>query len=96
MDGRKVVLIEERKSGDDGGSDSEVDSPEVEDEEDGGERRGTICRVWEERVPMLNGSVRRTGLENEGVWSGRTVEVGRLLARWFKFRKGDWDSQDSA
>jgi hypothetical protein len=39
---------------------------------------------------MLNGSVRRAGLESEeGGWSGRTVEVGRILARWFKFRKGD-------
>lgn len=47
---------------------------------------------WEERLPMLNGNVRRAGLEDEGaVWSGRTVEVRRVLGRWFKFRKGQWE-----
>jgi hypothetical protein len=36
--------------------------------------------------------LRRAGLESEdGGWSGRTVEVERILGRWFKFRKGDWE-----
>jgi hypothetical protein len=59
------------------------------------ERRKGRRRVWEERVPMLNGSVRRAGLESEdGGWSGRTVEVGRILARWFKFGRGDWEDDE--
>jgi hypothetical protein len=46
---------------------------------------------------MLNGSFRRAGPEGEdGGWSGRTVEVGRILARWFKFRKGEWESVNTA
>lgn len=48
-------------------------------------------KVWEQRVPILSGSVRRAGMENEdGGWSGRTVEVGRILGRWFRFGRGDW------
>ncbi|CAL3971381.1 unnamed protein product [Diplocarpon coronariae] len=48
--------------------------------------------AWGERLPILNGSVRRPGLESEdGAWSGRTVEVGRVLGRWFAFKRGEWD-----
>ncbi|CAD6448577.1 ffc07818-f94c-40ab-8e7a-50cd104b8be1-CDS [Sclerotinia trifoliorum] len=47
---------------------------------------------WDEKVPMLNGSVRRAGSESEDSgWSGRTVEVGRIFARWFDFQKAEWD-----
>jgi hypothetical protein len=85
--GRKVVLLEERGMDDglrDAGGDVGVE-----------ERRKTRGKVWEERVPMLNGSVRRAGLESEdGGWSGRTVEVGRILARWFNFGKGDWEDEE--
>lgn len=85
--GRKVVLLEERGMGDDlGDGDGNVGTEE---------RRKGRGRVWEERVPMLNGSVRRAGLESEdGGWSGRTVEVGRILARWFRFGRGDWDDDE--
>ena len=87
--GRRIVVVEEKRP-----EDGEEDGAgEMTDEVAGEERRKT-CKVWEERVPMLNGSVRRVGLESEeGGWSGRTVEVGRILARWFKFKKGDWDSE---
>jgi len=72
-------LIEERKF------DSREDI-EMDDRESGKERV-----VWEERVPMLNGSVRRAGLESEeGGWSGRTVEVGRIVGRWFNFARAEW------
>jgi hypothetical protein len=83
--GRKIVLIEERKE------------QGVEDRGDWGEDeiKRERRKVWEEKVPMLNGSVRRAGLESEdGAWSGRTVEVGRILARWFKFRRGGWESDE--
>ena len=90
---RQVVVIEEKGVED---SDDEFAAAGVGDEEPGQETRG-VCKVWEERVPMLNGSLRRAGLESdEGGWSGRTVEVGRILARWFKFRKGEWDCEDTA
>jgi hypothetical protein len=84
--GRRVVVVEEKRL-----EDEEEDGAEEEmTDEVAGEERRKVCKVWEERVPMLNGSVRRAGLESEeGGWSGRTVEVGRILARWFKFRKGD-------
>ncbi|PMD36097.1 hypothetical protein L207DRAFT_532990 [Hyaloscypha variabilis F] len=80
---RKVVLLEER------GLDDDLSDAGLE------ERRKNRFRIWEEGVPMLNGSVRRAGLESEdGGWSGRTVEVGRILARWFKFGKGDWEGDE--
>jgi len=67
----------------------------MEGEEEPQRQKGRGSKVWEERVPMLNGSARRAGLESEeGGWSGRTVEVGRILARWFKFREGDWEGGD--
>lgn len=34
-----------------------------------------------ENVPVLNGSTRR----DDGSWSGRTVPIQRVLARWFEF-----------
>jgi hypothetical protein len=78
--GRKVVVLEER------GKDECLSDLEVE------EGRKNRVKVWEEGVPMLNGSVRQAGPESEdGGWSGRTVEVGRILARWFKFGNGDWE-----
>ena len=59
--------------------------------EDGGDGEEMPREVWEERLPMLNGNVRRAGLEGEdAVWSGRTVEVRRVLGRWFKFKKSGW------
>jgi hypothetical protein len=75
---RRVVLLEER-------SDSGTRPG------DGGDK---AQKVWGEQLPMLNGSVRRAGLEADGGgWSGRTVEVGRILQRWFKIEKGDWDDE---
>lgn len=70
---RRIVVLEEN-----------VDS---EDGQDGEGKRSD--KVWEERLPMLNGNVRRAGLEGEdAVWSGRTVMVRRVLGRWFRFGKG--------
>lgn len=84
---RRVVLLEEKAIED---GDIDVDEELIEG---GGSAAGN---VWGEKVPMLNGSVRRAGMESEdGGWSGRTIEVGRVLGRWFKFRKGDWDSSDA-
>jgi hypothetical protein len=83
--GRRTVVIEERKVESSGYEEGEGDLG------GGDETRKGASKVWEEKVPMLNGSVRRAGLESEdGGWSGRTVEVGRILGRWFRFGKGDW------
>ncbi|KAK1623133.1 hypothetical protein BDP81DRAFT_454828 [Colletotrichum phormii] len=38
-------------------------------------------------APVLSGSSRRS----EGVWMGRTVEVRKVLGRWFRFQTGRWD-----
>jgi hypothetical protein len=58
-----------------------------EREEKEGEDDGEVLR---ERVPVLSGSARR-GAEESG-WAGKTVDVGRVLGRWFRFRQwsGEW------
>lgn len=49
-------------------------------------------RTLKETVPILSGGGRRFGLDSgDGRWSGRTVEVGRVLMRWFRFQRGEWD-----
>ena len=54
-----------------------------------GSQLGAILR---ETVPVLSSGGRRFGLESEdGGWSGRRVEVGRVLMRWFRFQRGRWE-----
>ncbi|KAI1736800.1 hypothetical protein F4680DRAFT_250359 [Xylaria scruposa] len=49
-----------------------------------------------EAVPILNGGARRLGPDpEEGAWTGRTVEVGRILGRWSRFQRAQWDISDS-
>ena len=38
---------------------------------------------WREEVPLLNGSIRSGG--DDGIWAGRTVETGRIVAKWCTF-----------
>ncbi|RYP48354.1 hypothetical protein DL768_005723 [Monosporascus sp. mg162] len=48
--------------------------------------------ILSEPVPILSSGGRGFGLESEeGGWSGRRVQVGRVLMRWFRFRRGLWD-----
>lgn len=84
-EGRRVVLIEELEYDWDAGTESEADARL--------EKRKQLARkTWEERVPILNSSARKFGMESEdGGWSGRTVEVGRVVNRWFGFRRSEWD-----
>lgn len=42
---------------------------------------------WKEQVPLLSGSVRFAG--EDRAWAGRTIEVGRVMARWCKFTRTD-------
>lgn len=49
-------------------------------------------QVLKETVPILSSGGRRFGLDSEdGGWSGRTVEVGRVLMRWFRFQRSEWE-----
>jgi ClpP class serine protease len=42
--------------------------------------------IYHKRLPMLNGSSKTDANDLEaGAWSGRTVEVGIVLKRWFRF-----------
>jgi hypothetical protein len=47
-----------------------------------GSQQGMMAEVLGERVPVLSGSARR-----ELGWAGKTVDVGRVLGRWFRFRE---------
>ncbi|KAI1095034.1 hypothetical protein F5B19DRAFT_396581 [Rostrohypoxylon terebratum] len=49
--------------------------------------------MLKETVPFLSGGGRRVGPDSEeGGWTGRTVEIGRVLKRWFCFQRGEWDA----
>ncbi|OTA69093.1 hypothetical protein K449DRAFT_396460 [Hypoxylon sp. EC38] len=49
--------------------------------------------MLKEAVPFLSGGGRRPAPDSEeGGWSGRTVEVGRVMKRWFHFQRGQWDA----
>ncbi|KAI3331368.1 hypothetical protein F4824DRAFT_504128 [Ustulina deusta] len=52
--------------------------------------------LLQEAVPILNGGARRLGLNSEeGAWTGRTVEVGRVLGRWCRFQRAQWNMNGS-
>ncbi|KAI0120370.1 hypothetical protein F4776DRAFT_251535 [Hypoxylon sp. NC0597] len=49
--------------------------------------------MLKEAVPFLSGGGRRPAPDSEeGGWTGRTVEVGRVMKRWFHFQRGQWDA----
>ncbi|RYP06775.1 hypothetical protein DL764_002972 [Monosporascus ibericus] len=53
---------------------------------------GLLEEILSEPVPILSNGGRRFGIDSEqGGWSGRRVQVGRVLMRWFRFRQGLWD-----
>ncbi|KAL6904020.1 hypothetical protein GGI43DRAFT_309270 [Trichoderma evansii] len=45
----------------------------------------TLKEFLDENVPILSG----TDMKSDGTWSGRTVPVKRVLARWFEFERQD-------
>lgn len=85
---RRAIAVEERKA--------DEHLARVEGDEDGQQVEHKLGRkAWDDKVPMLKGSVRRVGFESkDSAWSGRTIEVGRVLARWFKFGRGEWEIDD--
>ncbi|KAI1757239.1 hypothetical protein F4782DRAFT_219458 [Xylaria castorea] len=60
-------------------------------------RTGAVIEeLLRETVPILNGGARSLGPDpEEGAWTGRTVEVGRILGRWSHFQRAQWDISDS-
>ncbi|KAL2019838.1 hypothetical protein VTK56DRAFT_9100 [Thermocarpiscus australiensis] len=85
--GLRAVVVERRRW-EVGGRDFQSDSQQV----GGREMRELLA----ERVPVLSGSARRTGLDAQlegSGWTGRTVDVGRVLGRWFRFRLGEWAAE---
>lgn len=73
--GQKFVLAESKER-------NQSINDEVVDQEE-----GTLDDPWKEQVPLLSGSVRFGG--EERAWAGRTIEVGRVVAKWCKFVKLD-------
>lgn len=61
----------------------------VEPQDHGPER--AFERLLTEKLPIVGRGIRRRGFDpDEGGWSGRTVEMGRILSRWFEFQRGPW------
>ncbi|KAK4175916.1 hypothetical protein QBC36DRAFT_387862 [Triangularia setosa] len=49
--------------------------------------------IMSERMPVLSGSSKRTGLNLEGTgWAGKTIEVSKVIGRWFRFQKRGWEA----
>lgn len=75
----------------------------LHDETDGDDSRSrargeeALRQLLREKVPILSGGVAlRPGLfdaDEGGGWSGRVVEIGRVLSRWCDFGKGEWDGR---
>ncbi|KAH8596087.1 hypothetical protein B0O99DRAFT_123179 [Bisporella sp. PMI_857] len=82
-----VMIVEERR----------LDHRESEDFRQQSRARRKSIRInqaWQQEVPLLGGSERRDGLGESAGYSGRTVEVSRILARWFRFDEGSWVDND--
>lgn len=66
-------------------ADDPVLSPNLNDEGIEMPTDGSVEDQWNEQVPLLNGSVRVAG--DDRIWAGKTVKVGRILAKWCKICK---------
>ncbi|KAK7734228.1 hypothetical protein SLS53_007876 [Cytospora paraplurivora] len=54
-------------------------SPEVDD------------LLLSDEVPVLSASTRRAGADlDDAAWTGRTVAIGRVLGRWFRYKRATW------
>lgn len=91
--GWDLVMIEPHQRhvmGRNDGSDEEDDERRREEAAGGSNQSkedSALMDLLKEKIPVLSGSVRRAGLDSdEGGWSGRSVEIGRAMSRWFRFR----------
>lgn len=66
-------------------ADDPIPSSELNDEGMDMPTDGPLEDRWNEQVPVLNGSVRVAG--DNRIWAGKTVKVGRILAKWCKICK---------
>lgn len=91
-----VTGTEQHNVGTDDEDQTMHDIPMETDEQDAGSDPGDEIAValqtapvqddiYHRRLPMLNGSSRRAGLDDSAAWSGGTVEVGVVLRRWLQF-----------
>ncbi|RKF65286.1 hypothetical protein GcC1_123014 [Golovinomyces cichoracearum] len=74
---RKVVVTEKwtKIINEDCGSDLNTDFDDL-----------SRSSIWRMRVPILHTTAKYAGVQGENeIWVGRTTEIGRILARWFKF-----------
>ena len=94
-EGMRLVVVERKGHGSRGvdssrlgdgaemGQDTEL--PARPDEIDEMELKALL----EERLPVVNSATLRGAIAQS--WAaGRTVEVGRVLGRWFRFRQWEW------
>jgi len=98
--GVRIMLVEEREvctmshdRGDGNGETAETvneGQSELHETERQSQERSKSKEVWMERLPILNGSTRRPGLDSGNGWSGRTVDVQSVLKRWFLPGSADW------
>ncbi|KAJ1331836.1 hypothetical protein MN608_05299 [Microdochium nivale] len=62
------------------------------------QQRLAIEDVLAENVPLLSGggsTLRKLGLDGDELgWAGRTVQVGRVLKRWFRFQTANWEDAE--
>lgn len=62
------------------------------------QQRIALEDVLAEEVPLLSGggsTLRKLGLDSDELgWAGRTVQVGRVLKRWFRFQRADWETAE--
>ncbi|KAI0600964.1 hypothetical protein F4775DRAFT_516561 [Biscogniauxia sp. FL1348] len=91
----QAVLVEPLVVGEGEGQGDNVASPAVS----GAQRRDarlSLADLLAETAPILSGGVRRKMGQGAGeaAWAGRTVEVGRVLGRWFVFQHGLWDEEE--
>ncbi|KAH7369214.1 hypothetical protein B0T11DRAFT_278429 [Plectosphaerella cucumerina] len=53
-----------------------------------GEKFESFEALLADAAPVLSGS---GGRREDGGWTGRRIEVRRILGRWFRFQTGQWD-----
>lgn len=94
MEGKGLEELEDEPVGGEGVHEDQGDLDEINGLDDGELESGHLIRqelkrrysIYNKRLPMLNGSSKMDPNDLEaGAWSGRTVEVGIVLKRWFRF-----------
>ncbi|ELR10648.1 hypothetical protein VC83_06873 [Pseudogymnoascus destructans] len=66
------------------------DNGELEDDRPVEQEIKRQSGIYHRRLPMLNGCSKTDANDLEaGAWSGRTVEVGIVLNRWFRFTRDE-------